>query len=244
MDFLQEGIRWLHVIPGFIGLTAFWVPIFVKKGGKRHIFFGKIFLYCAYIVLASAFVSVTLRLVDLRAAGLGIDDRPESYGFLLFLAYLALVTFIIVRHAIGVLRTKRNPEALRTWFNIFSAYLAMAASIAVIAFALIVKPGNMIILLALSPVGLGSGRQILVYLKKPLPSPRQWLYEHLGGMLGAGIAFHTAFAVFGSTRIFEFQLPGVWKVVPWILPAALGIPASFFWTRFYQKKFGELKAVA
>ncbi len=60
MDFIQESIRWMHVIPGFIGLTAFWVPIFAKKGGNRHIFFGTIFLYCAYIVLGSAFLAVKI----------------------------------------------------------------------------------------------------------------------------------------------------------------------------------------
>ena len=94
-------------------------------------------------------------------------------------------------------------------------------------------------LLALSPVGISSGIGILKYLGGSLPSPRQWMYEHLGAMIGAGIAFHTAFAVFGINRLVSLRIDGALAVVPWILPAAIGIPASVIWARHYQKKFGE-----
>ena len=30
------------------------------------------------------------------------------------------------------------------------------------------------------------------------------------------------------------------RIVPWVLPAAIGIPAIAIWTRYYRKKFGEL----
>ena len=52
----------------------------------------------------------------------------------------------------------------------------------------------------------------------------------------------TAFAVFGMTRIFDIGLTGSMAVIPWILPAAIGIPASIIWRRHYQKKFNELSA--
>lgn len=29
-------------------------------------------------------------------------------------------------------------------------------------------------------------------------------------------------------------------MLPWILPAAIGIPATFLWQRHYRRKFGEL----
>ena len=63
-------------------------------------------------------------------------------------------------------------------------------------------------------------------------------------MIGAGIAFHTAFAVFGSSRLFDIGLTGWIAVIPWVLPAAIGIPATILWTRHYRRKFGELGVAA
>ena len=71
-------------------------------------------------------------------------------------------------------------------------------------------------------------------------SRRAWMYEHIGAMLGSGIAFHTAFAVFGSAQLIDINLAGWLQVVPWIAPTIIGIPAILLWTRHYQRKFGEL----
>jgi hypothetical protein len=62
----------------------------------------------------------------------------------------------------------------------------------------------------------------------------------MNAMIGTGIAFHTAFAVFGSGRLFDLGLEGWVAVIPWILPALIGIPAVAIWTRHYQRKFGDL----
>ena len=42
-------------------------------------------------------------------------------------------------------------------------------------------------------------------------------------MIGGGIAFHTAFAVFGAQRLWDYELSGFLGVLPWILPALIGI---------------------
>ena len=66
-------------------------------------------------------------------------------------------------------------------------------------------------------------------------------YKHMEEMVGSGIAFHTAFLVFGARRLFGSALiQGTWSFLPWILPIALGLPALHFWTHFYKRKFGEL----
>ena len=114
MEWFENGLRYVHVVFGFTGLVAFWVPVFSKKGAARHIRFGKIFLWSAYVVLGSAFVSVLYRLSGLLSQGLGPDEKPGLFSIWLFLGYLAFVTFVTVRHAVGVLRTKTDPAALRT----------------------------------------------------------------------------------------------------------------------------------
>lgn len=240
MDFLGDTARFIHVTFGFAGLAAFWIPIFAKKGAVNHVRFGKIFVRCAYIVLAAAAIALSLRLVGLARAGIGPQAEPTLFAFLVFLSYLTFVTFVTVRHGMGVLCHKRDPAALNTSLNRALAYLAIAASVSIITYGIVLSPPNAILLYALSPIGFGVGGGNLRYMKGTVPSPRAWLYEHLGAMLGAGIAFHTAFAVFGATRLFDIGLTGWVSVIPWILPAAIGIPATVIWTRQYRRRFGEL----
>lgn len=239
MNVLGEFARFIHIVFGTIGLAAFWIPVFARKGAANHVRFGKIFVRSAYIVLGAAAVALAVRLADLLARDIGIDDNPSLYAFMVFLAYLTFVTFVTVRHGMGVLRYKKDPASLNTPLNAMLARAAILASVCLIAYALLLSPPIRILLLALSPIGFGVGYGNLRYMTLRAPSPRAWMYEHLGAMLGSGIAFHTAFAVFGLTRLFDIGLTGWVAVIPWVAPAAVGIPAIFIWTRHYRNKFGE-----
>jgi uncharacterized membrane protein YidH (DUF202 family) len=240
VDYLGEAARFIHILFGFIGLAAFWVPIFARKGAVNHVRFGKIFVRAAYVVLTMAGVALVVRLAGLIADGQGPHDQPSQFAFIVFLGYLTLVTFIVIRHGMGVLRYKRNPSALRSPAHRTLAYLAIAASAVVILYAMILNPPIKILLFALSPIGVSSGIGMLRYMRADSLSPRAWLYEHLGAMIGSGIAFHTAFAVFGSTRLIDIGLTGWVALIPWIAPAMIGIPATVVWTRHYRQKFGEI----
>lgn len=244
MEQFAEGLRLVHVLFGFVGLTAFWVPIFAKKGAANHVRFGKVYVWSAYIVLAGAAFALALRFSDLANRGIGPAEQPVLFAFLVFLAYLTLTTFVTVRHGMQVLRYKRDPAALRTTLNRWLAYVSVAASVMIVSYAVILQPPNQLLLYALSPIGFGVGFGNLRYMNNAPGSPRVWMYEHLGAMIGGGIAFHTAFAVFGSSQLFNIGLTGWVAVIPWVLPAAIGIPASLLWTRYYQRKFGELGTVA
>ena len=46
--------------------------------------------------------------------------------------------------------------------------------------------------------------------------------SHLSAMIGAGIASHTAFFVFGANRYLNDLLVGHWQLVPWIAPGVVG----------------------
>lgn len=240
-DVIGDGARIIHVVFGFAGLAAFWVPIITRKGATTHVRFGRIFVWSAYIVLAGAALALTIRLLSLLNEGIGPADNPALFAFIVFLAYLTLVTFVTVRHGMAVLRHKRDPAAIRTKLNALLAVASILASAGIIAYALIMSPPNLVVLLALSPIGFGVGVGNLRYMNNPPASPRAWMYEHLGAMIGAGIAFHTAFAVFGASRLFDIGLSGWIAVVPWVAPAAIGIPATILWTRHYRRKFGELR---
>ena len=226
-----------HVATGFVGLAAFWVPLFARKGGRVHVQAGRVFTYCAYVVTLSAVTTSAGRIAALQVQGLGPADRPETYSFALFLGYLGLATFATVRHAIRVVETRKSPERLRTPFHEALAWASIAGSAVVIAFALGVWTDISPILLGLSPVGLVTGSGMLRLMRRPGARRMGWFYSHLGSMLGGGIAFHTAFAVFGAQRLWAYELAGSLAVVPWILPTVIGIPAIVVWTRYYRRKF-------
>jgi hypothetical protein len=239
MGFLGDGARYIHVFFGALGLVAFWVPVFARKGATNHVRFGKIFVWSAYIVLGAAAIALTSRTSGLIGDGFGPSDKPVLFALIVFLAYLTYVTFVIVRHGVAVLRNKRDPMALRTNINVVLAFGSIAASVSIVVYAVILSPPNMILLFALSPIGISTGYGILRYIRGGVPSKKAWMYEHLGAMLGAGIAFHTAFAVFGSVRLFDIGLSGWVAVIPWIAPTIIGLPAITIWTRHYRNKFAE-----
>ena len=125
---------------------------------------------------------------------------------------------------------------MNTWKNQCLACLSIISSIALVLFAIVYSPNNKIVLYALSPIGILTGRGILIALNNKQPEAKAWLYEHLGAMLGCGIAFHTAFAVFGASRLFG-SLPGHWAIFPWVAPTIIGTIATLVWTRRYKRKF-------
>ena len=81
-------------------------------------------------------------------------------------------------------------------------------------------------LIGLSPVGVIVGKGIVDAISGRLEGRGTWLTEHLGAMLGAGIAFHTAFGVFGSARLIDFESGSLLSIAPWILPTLVGVPAD------------------
>lgn len=237
MNLLFDVLITAHVATGFVGLGAFWIPLFARKGGRAHVRAGRIFTFCAYVVTLSAVTASAGRIVSYRVQGIGVAEQPEAYGFALFLGYLGVVTFATVRQAMRVVATRRAPETLRTPLHEALGWASIAGSAAVVAFALGVWSDVSPILLGLSPIGIFTGRSMLRLMRDPRARPMSWFYSHLGSMLGGGIAFHTAFAVFGAQSLWAWELEGPLAVVPWILPTVVGIPAIVVWTRYYRHRF-------
>ncbi len=236
---LFNALILVHVATGFVGLAAFWFPVFARKGGRTHVRAGRVYVYCAYVVTLSAVTAAAGRIVSYQVQGIRLADEPDLYGIFLFLGYLGLVTFATVRQGIRVLATRRAPETLRTPGHEALGWASMASSAAIIAFALAMWSDVSPILLGLSPIGLFTGRNMLRLMRNPGARRMSWFYSHLGSMLGGGIAFHTAFIVFGVQRLWAYELAGPLAVVPWILPTIVGLPAIAIWTRHYRRRFNR-----
>jgi hypothetical protein len=246
MATFHELLRDVHIVCGFVGLTAFWAPVFARKGQALHINAGRVFTWTAYIVIATAMATAILRLVwPLQVARLppgasgDVAARAvhESRIFGTFLLYLGIVTLAGLHHGLAVLRAHRARRPLSTFAHAALNWLSIAASAVVIGLGVWFRQP---ILLALSPIGILGAAGALNYARRPAPSRMSWWYEHMGGMLGTGIAFHTAFMVFGARRVLGLNGDGLLAVVPWTLPTAIGVPAIVIWTNYYRHKFGEM----
>ncbi len=242
MDTVFEINRWFHMIVGFVGLAAWWIPLTTKKGGARHVLFGKVFAASAYVIGTTALIGALGRLGWALWRGADPAANVETFGFLIFLAYLGVLALTITHYAVRTIRTRRDRAAIRTRFMLGITWLMMVGSGIVAGYALLRWSGVSIVLLALSPIGVLAGSGMLRYMNGRKTEKMAWWYEHMGAMLGAGIAYHTAFLVFGSRVVLDLSILGPFNWVPWVAPAIIGTVGGRYWESYYRRKFGDLPA--
>lgn len=246
---LHAFIRNSHIAVGAVSLVIFWLPIFAKKGGPLHIRSGRLFVGCAYYVSATAAVSCTWALIDpLGFTGITRELTTAEMEHLsggvrfLFAILGTLMTWLVAGLQMGlhVVRNKMEPN-VHSGFVRFCWWVAGTCSAALALFGfwhLKSAAPNYLVPVLLGIVGVLDARKQVVYLRTP-PTPNSWFYTHIECMLGAGIALYTAFSVFGFSRIVPFKLPGALGLIPWILPAMVGMTAISLLTRHYKKKLGQ-----
>lgn len=243
-NLLFDALLLVHVVAGFVGLAAFWVPVFARKGGRAHVRAGRVYAWCAYVVTLSAVTAAVGRIASYRHMGIGVAEQPGSYGFAVLLGYLGVVTFVMVRHGLRVLATRRAPEQLHTPVHAALAWTSISGSVLAVGFGLAIWSDVSPVLLAMSPIGLFTGRRMLRLMRDPDGQRMGWFYSHLASMLGGGIAFHTAFIVFGAQRLWAYEIEGPLAILPWILPTVVGVPAIVIWTRRYRRRFERARGAA
>ena len=172
--------------------------------------------------------------------GASVTENAQAFGFLLFLFYLGIVTFALTRQAVQTVRTRRDPDSIRTPFHLVVGIAPTVGSVMVLTWALTFWSSFSVVMLAFAPLGVLISSTILKYSYRRPPEKRAWFYAHMGALLGAGIAFHTAFLVFGSRALSDLSLFGSFNWVPWILPALIGVPGGRYWEAHYRRKFGDL----
>ena len=246
---MHDLLRALHIATGFVGLAAFWIPALARKGGRLHVGAGRVFAACAYVVALSALGSTSWALLHPSSwAGepVRLSEIPaDQIMFVAILGFLALLLLGGVETGVRAMRTRHQPDRFASRRLRFLGLAQAAAGLALFVFGLfhVVRGGGGLFWI---PVALGGATAAGYFedrrsLANPRPTPMAWWYTHMGGMVGSGIAFHTAFLVFGGQRLWGGALmQGAWSFLPWILPSVLGFPALHVWTRYYKRKFGEL----
>lgn len=240
-----QAVLALHIVAGLIGLAAFWTPAVARKGGAVHRRAGRIFFYCTCGIALTGLAMATLVLIDPLAvkppSGSLSDEQAAAYTvrlrlFAPFLIYLVLITFAPVYHGVRVLETRQAPHLLRTPFHTSVNIAAILMALVMIGLGVWMRQP---VFLGLSPIGILAGWGQLRFARRPYRTRMAWWYEHMGAMIGGGIAFHTAFLVLGAGRLFGISISGPWAIVPWLLPTIIGVPAAILWVRYYRLRFKE-----
>lgn len=248
-------LRLSHIVAGSIGLILFWLPVLTTKGSRVHRVSGSIFAWLAYAVAATAAISCIWALA-LPISFTGIQRELSSQetellsnNIRFFFAILAtLMTWLVASVQLGVycMHTKGGEDPTKTRVISFQ-YLAGGASMALLVYGLFLwysgAGSRSFAAIGLGLFGTSDLRQTMRYFSDPSKTSKAWWYMHMECMLGAGIAFYTAFFVFGFSRLFDVQLQGVWAIIPWLIPAAIGVPATKIWINVYRQRF-ELESIS
>jgi len=242
---LFQSLRWVHITAGSIALILFWVPAVAPKGGRAHIRAGWVYVACMSIVVLTAFamsglafvVPLAVRQIARPLSPAELSDFLRSQRvFATFLAYLAGITLAAGWQGVWAIETNREPKTMRTPFALALNLAAILGGVAVFTLGIKYRSGPLI---GLSPIGPFIGVGNLRYLLRGPQTRMHWWYEHLGSMVGTGIAGYTAFLVFGGSRLFPTVARSQLFTVFWILPTLLGVPAIFLTVAYYQRKFHE-----
>jgi len=245
MASLFQALRWIHIAAGSIALMLFWVPAIARKGGRTHIRAGWFYVACMSVVVVTALVMsglaftmpVAVRQITRPLSPAELSDFLRSQRvFATFLAYLAGVTLASGWQGIWAIETRRKPKTMRTPFTLALNVAVLIGGLTVLVLGIRYRSGPLI---GLSPIGPLIGAGNLRYLLRGPQSRMHWWYEHLGSMVGTGIARYTAFLVFGGSRLFPSVARSQLYAILWVLPSIVGVFAIFATIAYYQRKFTE-----
>jgi len=224
MQWLLDAILVVHIVGGTIGILAFWVPALTRKGGTAHRRAGRIYVkgMCAVVVTG----------VPLAATAFATGNWLGG----VFLGYLVVITGTALYSGLRALTSKTGPAAFITPVHRALAALNLTSGASVLAIGLITSTW---LLVGFSLIGILAGIGMVQFIRTPPTDPKYWWYEHLGGMIGTGIAAHVAFLNVGAARLIPGYNLNNWGMLAWFVPVVGGTLAISLLNAYYRKKFAR-----
>ncbi len=240
---IHQFLFYLHVTCGAVGLVVFWLPMLSKKGSPFHKSFGKAFSYGMFAVSISGVIMSMMVLIDpiaIRAPDTELDGQAlqqlveRARRTSAFLLMLSLLVFANVKHSLLVLNAKQDRQILKSYSHLASILLLLVTGIVIGYFGF--SSGNTLFII-FSILCIVSSSNLFFYIFKKSIKKREWLIEHLGNIIGAGIGAYTAFFAFGGRRFLAEIFTGQLQVVPWILPGVVGGIAIAYLSKRYRVQY-------
>ncbi|MEM6344678.1 MAG: hypothetical protein AAF927_12385 [Bacteroidota bacterium] len=210
MESIFNTILGLHIAAGVISLVLFWIPVLVKKGRGMHAKVGRFYVYAMWGVVGSAAILC------------GLNIFRDRLIMAAFLGVISVLTAHPLWYAIVILKYKREvPAHIINIRRVLSGILLLG-SIGITIWSIQLQlQGGAILLLIFGIIGILSSRPVFTPVAKAQASAN-WLIDHLGGMIGTGIAAYTAFLAFGARRLMADLFAEQLMVIPWIMPTIIG----------------------
>ena len=219
---MYRSIVLVHVAFGVVALMTYWLAGLSRKGSPLHKGAGKVYLLSMIGIVATSLV----------LAGFALSR--EMYVIGTFLAYLVVITSTSMGLGWLAIRRKRDQMAFRSVGYRVAGVFNVVSGLATFVFG--VQQGEAL-LMGFSWVGIILGSQMLWRAWKPLDEQKWWLREHIGAMLGCGVATHIAFLGIGIKRVTEtLGLQVDLGLAAWFAPLAVSAMAGVWLSRKYLSK--------
>ena len=207
-----------HLALGMAALLSYWVAALAKKGSAPHKLAGKVYLLVMIGLLLPA-IPLSVRVLLTKSA---------EFGWFLF--YLLLITATALWQGWFATRNKRDfPRYTGRSFRTL-AWANIGAGLAILALGLAnMQP----IFMGFSAVGILGGRGMLRLASSGPAHPRWWLAEHLGAMLGCGVATHIAFLQIGLPMLLPMLAGPALQTAAWLGPLGVALLARVWLGRKY-----------
>ncbi len=213
----------VHAGLGTLALATFWTAGMSRKGSPTHRFAGKVYLLAmAGLLLAAVPLTATLA-----------ARNPVAGGFL---AYLIIITVTSVWTSWRAVKDKR--DWARFTGPVYRALMAanLLSGLAIAYVGLFVTNQMQVIFVAFSSIGIITAVNMWRFSRRE-PGDARWpLRQHLGAMLGNGIATHIAFLSIGLPKLLPFLAGSSLLNLAWLGPLVVAFIAGAYLTRKYLPK--------
>lgn len=214
MDTLLFGTLAVHVGFGVLALASGAGAILTRKGGRRHLASGRLY------VVAMAVVAVTAVPLAVAVANWFLLAITVFSGYLVFTGYRVL----------SRKRPKPGVASPVDWLGHGTMGVVGAGMIVVGAWDLVASvSGQGPILLVFGTIGTGLAAREIRSIRNPPADRMAWFYRHIVFMGGGYIATVTA-----SITVNLTMVP---PLVRWLGPTAVGVPLILYAVRAYEKRF-------
>jgi len=215
-----------HVIAGTVGLGAFWVPIFARKGAGNHRRWGRIACHGFIVAGALAVAMALLSLFGSEERLPSVTDRALFDGlFGWMMLYLGLLTIGFADYGLAVVRHGRARKNLRSlrYQSVIALVVVSALNCGIYGASI----GNAL-MIAVAALGVAAmGMQQLFIWRPRAPSPTAYVSEHFRALIGMGISAYTAFMAVGLIRWVPEQ---VFNPLVWAGPSVIGVGLIIWFT--------------
>ncbi len=237
MFYVYKSLVWAHIFAGSLALLLFWAPMLAVKGSQWHRQSGRWYAQLLYVVSLTGLLSCIMVLLapmyfkpERFAPGTDIAAEISLIRlFWSFLALLSLLSWVSIRQAILVVQAGPERLALKSGWHLTS----IAGLIVLGCYVLFLGwQHSQILLQIFSGVALFSAVGSLRYIYRAEVSRLAIIREHIGAMLGSGIAIYTAFTAFGGRQLLSLSAAG--QLLSWLLPSVIGVSLILWYSRKYQ----------